>query len=92
MPTMSKGTPGAAGAAGSPGTIWRHGSGAPSNSLGVDGDFYVDTVTDFYYQRASGVYTQVGALKGDTGAAGATGATGAAGSSPVVTFGTGSRC
>ena len=64
MPTMSKGTPGAAGAAGSPGTTWRHGSGAPSNSLGVDGDFYVDTVTDFYYQRASGVYTQVGSPEG----------------------------
>ena len=36
--------------------IWRAGSGAPSNSLGGAGDFYVDTVTGAAYYKASTTY------------------------------------
>lgn len=65
-----------AGGPGAPGAIWRTGSGVPSNSLGIDGDFYLNTANGAVYERVSGVY----ALQTNiTGPAGATGATGPAG-------------
>jgi|HubBroStandDraft_6_1064221.scaffolds.fasta_scaffold756193_1 hypothetical protein len=50
---------GAQGIAGAPGTIWRHGSGVPSNSLGADGDYYLDVAGVDVYFRAAGVYTNI---------------------------------
>jgi hypothetical protein len=40
-----KGGDGDTGAAGADGTIWRSGSGAPDDSTGVDGDYWLDTDT-----------------------------------------------
>jgi hypothetical protein len=49
------------------GALWRVGSGVPSNSLGIDGDFYLDTATSDVYSKASGVYTLVANIKGEPG-------------------------
>jgi len=71
-PGMSyKGTNGTNGANGA---TWRTGSGAPSNSLGVDGDLYLDVAADNVYQRASGTYSIIANIKGADGAQGAPGA------------------
>jgi hypothetical protein len=51
---VSAGTAGPAGAAGA---VWRTGSGVPSNGLGANGDFYIDTATGNVYSKASSVYT-----------------------------------
>lgn len=61
---------------GPPGSQIITGSGAPSNLLGDDGDFYLDTVTGNYYLKDSGAYVLQGNLKGPTGATGATGPAG----------------
>lgn len=45
------------GLTGSSGSVWRTGTGVPSNSLGVNGDFYIDTATNRVYTKAAGAYT-----------------------------------
>ncbi|UII79572.1 hypothetical protein [Flagellimonas sp. CMM7] len=56
--------------------MWRTGAGVPNNTVGSDGDLYLNTITDEYYQRENGIYV----LKGDlTGADGADGADGSGG-------------
>jgi hypothetical protein len=70
------GNTGATGAAGADGATWRSGSGAPANSLGVNGDYYLDTATGDVYKKAAGTYSVVGNIKGPTGATGSQGATG----------------
>lgn len=55
----------------------RNGAGAPSNSLGVDGDFYVDTTnTTWYGPKAAGVWPVGIPLKGVKGADGTNGTNG----------------
>lgn len=56
------GATGAAGANGTNGATWRNGSGTPSNSLGVDGDFYLDNSTGSYYKKVTGSYVLQGSL------------------------------
>lgn len=63
-PAGDDGTDGVDGASGS---VWRDGSGVPSDSLGVDGDYYLDVVTGDVYGRAGGVYSLIGNLKGPSG-------------------------
>lgn len=54
---------------GDPGNVLRSGAGIPSNSLGVDGDYYLDTNSGNLYQRVSGSYgAPVTNLKGPAGA------------------------
>lgn len=60
----SNGTNGTNGAAGAPGAVWRTGSGAPANGLGVNGDFYLDVDTGDVYEKAAGVYSIVANIKG----------------------------
>jgi hypothetical protein len=97
------GAQGAAGANGTNGTngtngstIW-NGSGAPSNTLGSNGDFYMDTTNHIIYgPMASGVWPTTGTpLVGPAGPAGAQGpqgsqgpqgATGAPGTTTSVIF------
>ena len=51
------GTPGTPGAPGADGKSVLNGVGAPSNALGNDGDFYLDTATeDLYGPKAAGVW------------------------------------
>jgi hypothetical protein len=44
------------GGSGTPGSQIRTGSGVPSDSLGINGDFWIDQDTGFWYQKASGAY------------------------------------
>lgn len=53
------GATGPQGPQGVAGSVWRNGSGAPANSLGVNGDYYLDTVNGNVFLRQSGTYTQV---------------------------------
>jgi hypothetical protein len=73
------GVPGIPGTAGTAGSIWRLGSGAPSDTLGLDSDLYLDTTNYAVYQKVSGAYTLIGSIKGATGLTGPIGATGPAG-------------
>lgn len=57
-----------------------NGSGAPSNSLGVNGDFYCDTTAlSWYGPKAAGVWPAGVSIIGPTGPTGATGPTGPTG-------------
>lgn len=47
----------------------RTGNGAPSNSLGNDGDFYLNNSNGDYYTKTSGVWSVQGNLKGPQGSA-----------------------
>ena len=48
-------------------TIWRSGSGIPSDALGEENDFYLDLATNDVYRKISGVYALTLNLKGDKG-------------------------
>ena len=41
---------------GAPGALWYTGAGIPSDALGINGDLYVDTATNNYYQKASNTW------------------------------------
>lgn len=51
-----------------PTTVWHDGNGAPDNSSGIDGDFYVNKLfgSGYFdiYERVSGVYTLIGNIAG----------------------------
>jgi hypothetical protein len=70
---------GATGPAGADGATWFSGSGAPASSLGSDGDYYLDTDNNDVYNKASGTWTVITNIKGETGDTGATGPEGPAG-------------
>lgn len=96
FPLTTTGATGATGPAGSPGSVWRNGSGAPSNSLGINGDYYLNNTNGDVYFKASGIYSIVANIKGPTGNTGATGPSGPAvtvsviaGSNNVLVTGTG---
>jgi len=67
---------GPAGTNGTDGSVWRNGSGAPSNSLGVNGDYYLNTANGDVYLKATGNYTIVTNIKGANGTNGTDGADG----------------
>lgn len=50
--------------------VWHMGSGAPSASLGVASDAYLDTSTGDVYLNVAGTWTLEGNIKGPTGAPG----------------------
>jgi hypothetical protein len=56
-----------------------NGTGAPSDSLGVDGDFYIDTDASVLYGPKDDTWPEGVSLTGPAGADGAAGATGATG-------------
>lgn len=66
-PIGPTGDPGPTGNPGATGSIWRTGVGVPSNSTGVDGDYYLDTTTSILYVRVSGTYSVVSSIRGATG-------------------------
>jgi hypothetical protein len=71
-----QGNAGTAGSAGAPGAVWRAGAGVPSNAMGIDGDWYIDTATSNVYTRSSGTYTTGLNIKGAQGTAGTNGTNG----------------
>ena len=44
------------GATGPPGTLWFTGPGLPSDSVGRDGDLYLDTTTGDVYRKTEGTW------------------------------------
>jgi hypothetical protein len=71
------GPTGSTGAEGTPGSIWYQDSGTPSNLLGINNDFYLDTDNGNVYQKVLGIWTgPVVNLTGQTGAQGAQGIAG----------------
>ena len=58
---------GPTGANGPSGGVWRTANGLPSNSLGDNGDFYLDDKTGNVYQKVSGSYVFVINILGPTG-------------------------
>jgi hypothetical protein len=52
---------------GDPGSVWRNGVGAPANSLGIDGDYYLNNTTGDVYKKEAGVYGITANIKGPTG-------------------------
>lgn len=75
----SPGPVGPAGANGTPGSIWYHGSGVPSDAIGIAGDYFFRTDTGEVYVK--GAFTWGAAIADMTGPAGADGADGTNGSS-----------
>lgn len=71
--TSSGGGGGGTGPQGPPGTdgadgaTWYNGSGAPSAGLGANGDYYLNNDTDDVYFKASGTWSIIANIKGDTG-------------------------
>lgn len=65
--------------AGSTSTVWRSGSGAPSNTVGEENDLYLDIASSDVYKKIAGVYTFLLNIKGATGEMGPPGPAGPAG-------------
>ena len=80
----SGGATGPAGPPGAPGSVWRNGVGVPLNSLGADGDYYLNDTTDDVYLRTTSIYSIVANIKGSTGAAGAAGPVGPTGPQGII--------
>lgn len=57
-------------------SVWRDGSGVPLDTMGEDGDYYLDDATGDVYTKVSGAWTVVANIKGSAGATGADGAHG----------------
>lgn len=71
------GQPGAPGTNGADGNTVLYAPGAPLNVYGVDGNFYIDTATNYIYgPKAGGVWPAGTSLVGPTGAAGSNGTNG----------------
>ena len=61
---------------GEDGTSIRTGKGVPADTLGKDGDSYIDLSTFDFYVKADGTWSKEGNIKGDKGSTGASGADG----------------
>ncbi len=67
-----KGANGINGLNGASGSVWRNGAGAPSNSLGVNGDYYLNDTNGDVYKRIGGIYSLQTNIKGADGSSGST--------------------
>jgi hypothetical protein len=72
-----KGDIGEAGAPGANGSQWYVGTSIPSDTLGTDGDFYLNTLTNDVYRKSGGVWSYLTTLAGPAGPAGPQGLPGA---------------
>lgn len=70
------GAPGTNGLDGKNGATLRSGSATPDNAIGADGDYYLNLTTGDLFQRAGGVYSASGNLKGPQGLQGLQGLAG----------------
>jgi len=53
-----------AGGGGTAGSVWRDGTGVPSNALGVNGDYYLNNATGDIYTKSGGTYSIVFTIAG----------------------------
>lgn len=65
--TGATGATGANGADGAPGSVWRTGAGIPSNGLGINGDYYLNTASGDVYLKSAGTYSVVANITGPAG-------------------------
>ena len=65
--TVDQITGGLQGTAGTAGSVWRDGTGVPSNSVGADGDYYLNRSNGDVYKRSGGVYAIVTNIQGPVG-------------------------
>lgn len=72
-----RGPQGPQGPAGTNGATWLSGTTNPASSIGGDGDFYLNTVTDSAYEKTSGNWAFSTLIKGDRGTQGPSGTNGA---------------
>lgn len=72
---------------GKDGNTWYETSAAPLNTLGVENDFCLDTVSWNVYKKGSTAWALVGNIKGAPGANGANGADGAVGATNTLSIG-----
>jgi len=78
--TGPTGATGATGPNGVDGLTILNGSGVPASSLGINGDFYIDTTAHTVYgPKAAGAWGTATSIIGPIGTTGSTGATGATG-------------
>ena len=75
-----KGASGDAGSQGEDGTSIRNGKGVPADTLGNDGDCYIDLSTFDFYVKADGKWSKEGNIKGEKGEQGEKGDKGTSGS------------
>jgi hypothetical protein len=59
--------------------VWRNGNGAPLDTLGIDGDYYLNALNGNVYAKAAGTYTIVANILGPVGPTGAIGPQGPSG-------------
>ena len=64
------------GSTGGGGSVWRDGDGVPSNSLGSNGDYYLNNLNGDVYRKTAGTYSVVANIKGEKGDQGDQGPTG----------------
>lgn len=69
LPMGPPGPTGPVGPQGPIGSVWRSGNGTPLDSLGNNGDFYLDLLTGDIYQKISGSYQPQINITGAAGAA-----------------------
>lgn len=74
--TGAEGPPGADGEDGIDGSVWYVGAGAPSESTGVSGDFYLNATNGDVYKKTGSTWNLTANIKGEKGEKGATGAAG----------------
>lgn len=74
-----QGPQGDTGAAGEDGATWHDGAGAPADTLGIDGDYYLDTAAGDVYEKAAGAWSIIANITGPTGPQGDTGPQGLTG-------------
>jgi hypothetical protein len=80
----SGGPVGPQGPPGAPGSVWRNGTGVPLNSLGADGDYYLDDATGDVYMRAASMYSIVANIEGADGVTGPVGPVGPQGPQGII--------
>lgn len=79
---LVQGIPGVAGVVGS---VWRDGTGVPSNALGVNGDYYLNDANGDVYLKSSGTYSVVANIKGANGSNGVLTIVAAGGTANAIT-------
>ena len=72
--------PGPKGEKGEKGSVIFNGASAPTTSLGIDGDYYINTTDYYWYLKINGAWVRQFTLRGPKGDTGATGPQGVQGS------------
>lgn len=69
-PKGDQGDQGDQGEQGTPGTVWFSGAVDPSGGTGVNGDYYLNTVSGDVFKKVAGAWALQGNIRGPQGAAG----------------------